>query len=67
MLRMGNNIATKGVKSLYGSLMDSLQMEKLNEGVIKLSGIDTVLIIIIVSLVIHVFSSKMWFDNCGKY
>lgn len=67
MLRMGNSIAIKGVRSLYGSTMDSLKMEKLNEGIVKLSGIDTVFITIIVSLVMHVLSTKVWFDNCGKY
>lgn len=50
------------VRSLYGSMMDSLKIEKkiflkiekLNEWIINLAGIDIISIIIIIHLLIHV-------------
>lgn len=52
------NIMIKGVKLMYGSTIDSLKMEKLNEVVINLARIDIMPVIIIISLTIHVLSLK---------
>lgn len=38
--------------------MDALKLEKLNEGIINPSGIDLMLIIIIINLGIHALSFK---------
>lgn len=55
---MGNKIIMQRVRSLYGSTMDGLKMEKLNEGVFSLVGLDIKPIIIILNLVIHILSFK---------
>lgn len=52
------------VRSLYGSTMDGLKMEQLNEGAINLAGIDIKSIII---LVILVLSLKKLFGISAKY
>lgn len=46
--------------------MNGLKMEKLNEGIINLAGID-IISIIIFTLVIHVLSLKMWLNIGVKY
>lgn len=47
--------------------MDGLKIEKLNESITNLTEIDIRSIIIIIALVIHVLSLKMWFDIGVKY
>ena len=46
---MGNNITVQVVRTLYGFTMDGLKMEKFNEGVINLAGVDIMSIVIIIS------------------
>lgn len=57
MLRIGR-ITMQGLRTLFTATVGGLQMEKINEGINNLPGIDIILIIIIVSLVIHNVSLK---------
>lgn len=45
----------QGFRVLFNDTMDGLQMEKITMGINNLTGIDIVSIIIITSLVIHIF------------
>lgn len=49
----------QGIRTLHSATIDDLKMEKINEGIANLAGIDIILIIIIISLVIHILSLKM--------
>lgn len=42
-------------------------MERFNEGIINLAGVDIMSIVIIISLVIHFSSLEKWFDIGAKY
>lgn len=64
---MGNIISMQGIRTLHGATTDDLKMEKINEGIASLAGIDIILIIIIISLVIHIISFKKGFDKCARY
>ena len=39
------NIIMPGFRTVYGDIMDGLKMEKINEGIINLDGIDIMPII----------------------
>lgn len=67
MLSVGNNITVQEIQSLYGFAIESLKMEKLNEGVTNLAGIDKVTFIIIKNFGNSCLIRIMWFDKCTKY
>ena len=54
-------------RSLCDSTMDGLKVKQLNRGIIKLTGMYTMSVIIIISLAIHVSSLKQLFDIGAKY
>ena len=64
-IRKGNNIMVQEVGSLYGSTMDALNMEILNEGRTSLAVIDMSIITIMFGN--SYFILTMCFDNCAKY
>lgn len=48
----------QGIGTLHGATIDDLKMEKINEMIANLAGVDIILIIIVISLVIHIISFK---------
>lgn len=57
----------QGARILYSVTMGGLKMKNLNEGINDSAGIDIMSIEITISLIINIFSSKKWLDNCAKY
>lgn len=54
-------------RSLCDSTMDGMKVEQLNRGIIKLTGMYTMSVVIIIYLAVHVSSLKQLFDIGAKY
>lgn len=61
---MAASITMQGIRSLLTNTLDGM-LEKLTEVISNLAGINTISVIIVISLTIHILPLK-WFDNNVK-
>lgn len=65
MLKLGDIITQQGDRRLYNGWPEN--EKNISEWMTSLAEIDTMLVIIIISLVIRILLFKKWFSNFAKY